>query len=173
MPRRAVPPLERIIAQIEEVDGCWLYRGHVGSSQKYAQIMVPGIGYPMVHRLMYEAAYGPMPDGLQTDHLCRQTLCCRPSHMEAVTPRENTLRSNGITAVNARKGFCPKGHSYAEHGRSRPGGGRACGECHRIKGREQGVALMAAARALGLTRAAYIAEHGQSMKKAVAIAASL
>lgn len=43
---------------------------------------------------MYEQEVGPIPEGLAIDHLCRQTSCVRPDHLEAVTYAENLHRSN-------------------------------------------------------------------------------
>lgn len=37
------------------------------------------------HRRAWEAANGPVPDGLVLDHLCRNRWCCNPTHLEPVT----------------------------------------------------------------------------------------
>jgi hypothetical protein len=37
---------------------------------------------------------GPVPEGLELDHLCRVTTCVRPSHLEPVTTGENVRRRN-------------------------------------------------------------------------------
>lgn len=63
-----------------------------------------------VHRLAYELAKGPVPDGLVLDHKCRVRSCCNPDHLEPVTNRENIRRGTGHTAVNARKTHCSEGH---------------------------------------------------------------
>lgn len=68
------------------------------------------------HRAAYEAAYGPIPKGLVIDHLCRNTECCNPEHLEAVTQRVNALRGTSRPAVNARKETCPKGHPFTMKG---------------------------------------------------------
>jgi hypothetical protein len=56
-----------------------------------------------VHRVTYELEHGPIPNGLMIDHLCRETLCCNPEHLEAVTNRENTLRGKVSALRHLRK----------------------------------------------------------------------
>jgi len=41
---------------------------------------------------MYEYFKGPVPDGLELDHLCRVRSCCNPDHLEPVTHKENIRR---------------------------------------------------------------------------------
>jgi hypothetical protein len=64
------------------------------------------------HRAMWEIVKGPVPVGLELDHLCRRTLCVNPWHMEPVTHRVNILRGRGACAINARKTHCPCGTEY-------------------------------------------------------------
>lgn len=64
----------------------------------------------LAHRLAYTLLVGPIPEGLVIDHLCRQTLCCNPLHMEPVTQAENVRRGDSIWAQNARKTHCVHGH---------------------------------------------------------------
>ncbi len=70
---------------------CWIWqRSQVGTTG-YGKINRKGKTY-RAHRLYYEQAFGPVPDGLQLDHLCRQKACVRPSHLEAVSPQTNVRR---------------------------------------------------------------------------------
>lgn len=66
----------------------------------------------MVYRVRYEREIGPIPGGMQLDHLCDNGPggCCNPHHCRPATPRENTLRGRTLPAANARKTHCPRGH---------------------------------------------------------------
>lgn len=64
----------------------------------------------------YELLVGKISKGLQLDHLCRNPGCVNPSHLEAVSPRENYLRGISPAAQNARKTYCIHGHPlYGEN----------------------------------------------------------
>lgn len=64
------------------------------------------------HRLLYELVIGPIPDGMDLDHLCRNRWCVRPVHQEPVNRSRNLLRGNTIAARNAKATHCPKRHPY-------------------------------------------------------------
>jgi len=68
------------------------------------------------HRIVYELVNGPIPIGLQIDHLCRNTRCCNPSHLEAVTAKVNVQRSTVPQSSRNRAAMiteCPQGHPYS------------------------------------------------------------
>lgn len=120
-------------AEIATPDECWLWKGR--QSGGYAYIS----GSPITktaHRTAYEIWVGDIPDGYPVDHLCRNTLCVNPFHLEAVTTRENCLRGMGITAQNARKTHCKNGHPFSPENiywrRDRNGERtwRMCRTCH-------------------------------------------
>lgn len=111
--------------------GCWVWTGKINRR---------GYGYAgpnnrAAHRILYELHVGPIPDGLVIDHLCRNKLCVNPAHLEPVTPKENTLRGIGPTAVNALKTHCPKGHPYDDSNTKDRGHGRECRVCYNARTR--------------------------------------
>lgn len=66
------------------------------------------------HRFSYETFIGPVPEGLELDHLCRNTRCVNPEHLEPVTHKVNMQRSSTFSAENAAKTHCPRGHEYSD-----------------------------------------------------------
>lgn len=121
-------PAERVLARSRPDGDCLLWEGSTSGRGAYGQISVAG-GKPRlqyVHRVVYEATHGPIPDGWQVDHLCRRTLCVAPEHLEAVSPAENMRRRRGLY----RKTHCPSGHAYEGDNVYRDGdGAQACRAC--------------------------------------------
>jgi hypothetical protein len=107
--------------------GCMLWLASCQPSG-YGQISIGGT-MRLAHRVSYQLAYGPVPDGLVTDHLCRVRHCVAPEHFEAVTSAENVRR--GILGLrNRNRTHCPAGHPYDEaNTRVRANGWRDCRAC--------------------------------------------
>lgn len=111
--------------------GCWLWMGSVFQNSGYGRIKVSGRTM-VAHRFAYEVLRGPIPGGLTLDHLCRVRRCVNPDHLEPVTPRVNVLRGETITARNAGKTQCDRGHPLAGANLFvRKDGRRRCRECER------------------------------------------
>jgi HNH endonuclease len=126
---------DRVAAKIGSLgtDGCWPWLGYIN-----------GDGYGRVawhrrstqaHRVVYELLVGPIPEGLQIDHLCRVRHCVNPGHMEPVSQAENLRRGAGpwpAAAINRDKTHCPHGHAYDEVNTiRRSDGSRRCRICNR------------------------------------------
>jgi hypothetical protein len=96
--------------------GCWLWFGAYVKTwygEVYGSFCSNRVSR-LAHRVSYEHHVGPIPDGLDLDHLCRMPRCVNPAHLEPVTRRENILRGKGCSVGNAEKTHCPKGHPYEE-----------------------------------------------------------
>ena len=82
------------------------------------------------HRYSYELYTGPIPEGMDLDHLCRVRPCVNPEHLEAVLPATNILRGTGPSAVHAVKTHCPQKHLYSpENTKISTSGARICRKC--------------------------------------------
>ncbi len=71
-------------------DGCIEFTGH-RLSEGYGHLSVKG-KLMLAHRASYELFVGPIPDGLEMDHLCVNPPCVNPAHLEPVTNAENQRR---------------------------------------------------------------------------------
>lgn len=122
------PPLELLLAKVDiTVDGCWLWLGATTT----AGYGVTNAG--LAHRLTYEYFIGPIPEDRLLDHVCRNPSCVRPDHLDVVTHRENVLRGVGVTAVNALKTECDRGHAFTEANTRIWRGRRVCRACDAAK----------------------------------------
>jgi hypothetical protein len=114
---------DRFWSKVDKTDSCWLWRGAV-QSRGYGHLQIYGNSV-LAHRHSWALVNGAIPRGAVIDHRCRVRQCVNPAHMELVTPRENTMRGIGPTALNARKTHCPKGHPYTRFNK----GKRYCRKC--------------------------------------------
>jgi len=143
-----------------ELGPCWLWTAQlVGRGDaRYGKFNYPG--GQLAHRFAHELLVGPIPPGLQCDHLCRNPGCVKviadehgPAHLELVTPKENCLRGESFAAINARKTHCPRGHPLDGDNLYRhPDGRRECRECARTASREYQRRRRARLRAEGASR---------------------
>lgn len=135
---RRRPQLPDFWDRVEKSAGCWLWKGS-SRDDRYGQYQRDGV-YHLAHRYAYEQVRGPIPEGMELDHLCRRPRCVRPDHLEAVTPTVNQHRGYGFSGINHRKTHCINGHelSGANVQIQRTGkraGRRRCLACHRPRNR--------------------------------------
>lgn len=75
--------------------------GHISEGGRRGRIL-------LAHRVAWEIENGPIPEGLQVDHLCRNRKCVNPAHLEIVTQRENGRRG----LKGELRTHCKHGHEY-------------------------------------------------------------
>src|SRR5882757_480341 len=76
---------------VKQEDGCWIWQGPP-SNAGYGSYNVHNDRTYIAHRYVYELHKGPVPDGLDLDHLCMVKMCVNPDHLEPVTRKENHRR---------------------------------------------------------------------------------
>jgi hypothetical protein len=128
-------PVRRFMEKVDvDCDApCWRWtgamsRGAYGAFHYRSRLAV-------AHRVAYEIFVGPIPVGLDIDHLCRNHWCVNPNHLEPVTRRINLLRGETRIAQNVAATHCPQGHEYSAANTRRETGGRRCRMCDRLRHR--------------------------------------
>lgn len=157
MSRPARPLADRFWEKVDRSAGprdCWPWMGTIdrnGYGRFFVSRQRPG---QKAHRVAYELAHGPIPEGREIDHVkergCTRRDCCNPAHLEPVTHRENGLRGTSFAAVHAAKTHCPRGHEYTAENtyiwRAKNHVQRACRTCKRVQRNARHQREMAAAR---------------------------
>ncbi len=115
---------ERFWQYVEKGDGCWEWTGAEVGGYGYFRL---GPRQVKAHRMAYELLVGPIPDDLVIDHLCRNTGCVNPAHMEPVSAGENVRRAGHAMTT------CRRGHPFDEaNTRFDKRGCRVCRACQRL-----------------------------------------
>ena len=124
--------LMRYVLPVPE-SGCWLWDG-TWHKDGYGLFHIGGKRF-RAHRVSYELFKGPIPEGLQIDHLCRVRCCVNPDHLDAVSSRDNTIRGISPPAILAKKMFCKRGHPLFGDNCKRVGARqeRYCKTCNRAR----------------------------------------
>ena len=112
--------------------GCWLWLGTI--QRGYGHIHFAG-KKRRAHRVSYELARGPIPDGLVLDHLCCEKSCVNPDHLEATTDAVNIQRApNHSSKQLAARTHCKHGHAFTpENTCVKSDGARSCITCRRAQ----------------------------------------
>ena len=114
--------------KVDKGSGCWEWLGHK-TQGGYGVYPFEGRTHT-AHRLSYRFAKGPIPTGLEIDHLCRNHGCVNPDHIEAVTHRVNMVRGNTFIAAKVGQTHCIHGHLFNEKNTYiKPNGTRMCRSC--------------------------------------------
>lgn len=121
---------------VDKTNNCWLWTGGLRSKNSPYGCWRENGKSVLAHRVAYEMTIGLIPEKLTVDHLCKNTECVNPSHMELVTLSENVKRSKPwlkggemSTKLQLAKLACPKGHAYSEENTYKTSKQRHCKTC--------------------------------------------
>ncbi len=109
---------------------CWVWF-RAKDDKGYGRIWVDGASNKAYAWIYKHTHPDTVLDGKMLDHLCRNRACVNPDHLEPVTPKVNTLRGAGPTAINASRTFCTYGHEFTpENTLVKKDGNRGCRTCN-------------------------------------------
>jgi hypothetical protein len=104
---------------------CWIWQ-LCQDRRGYGDCSFDGV-HTRAHRVAYSVFVGPIPEGLEIDHLCRVTTCCNPDHLEAVTSQENLRRAVWARNLRFHASECSCGAKLTEASRAK--GRTQCKPC--------------------------------------------
>lgn len=121
---------KKVVGRDCSPDGCWEWRG-AHHERGYGRIKIARRFF-QVHRVAWILTHGPIDADLVIDHLCGNTACVNPAHLEPVPERTNILRGDSPAARHARRDACTHGHPYTpENTRIQVPYRRRCRVCER------------------------------------------
>jgi hypothetical protein len=122
--------LDKVLIPDDGLTTCWPWQG-ASYPNGYGSFAYQG-KVTTAHRVSYLLFVGAVEPKDHVDHLCRNRICVRPTHLESVTERENILRGISPSAKNARRTHCVRGHPLEGDnlGKSKAGR-RVCLTCAR------------------------------------------
>lgn len=95
---RRLPLSEKLNSLTLKSGSCWNWQG-AKHQCGYGTVTHNGTR-SYAHRVSYELAVGPIPEGMRIDHICHTPSCVRPDHLRTVTIKQNAENFGGLNAAN-------------------------------------------------------------------------
>lgn len=115
---------------INKETGCWEWQAGL-DGKGYSAFCVRK-RMKIGHRISYNIYVGEIPKGLVIDHLCKNIKCVNPAHMEPVTQKDNILRGEAPSSLQAQQTHCLEGHPlFGENLFITKDGKRVCRQCRK------------------------------------------
>jgi len=130
--RDRIKYIQAFFEKVVKRNDCWIWTGATQQAKDkkliYGRVW-NGSTTELAHRFSYRVFVGEIPSGLTVDHQCGNTFCVNPKHLKAMTLKENILKGDGLTAINARKTHCKCGQKLVHRSTKPEKLGRYCRKC--------------------------------------------
>jgi len=100
----------RFWTKVDKTETCWVWTARVTTNGygalNYTEYndSLTGEGvtrrYVRAHRYSWERTHGPIPEGIEIDHICHNRLCVRPDHLRPATRKQNSEHRSGPTRIS-------------------------------------------------------------------------
>lgn len=125
----------RFWPKVDKSEECWEWTAT--KSGGYGMFLIRGRLH-RAHRIAYELAVGPIPEGLVLHHECENQACVNPAHLTPLTRSEHNARHPEVHGWVTPQSHCKHGHEFTpENSYIRPNGTRRCRACHRANERRR------------------------------------
>lgn len=128
--RPSLPIAARMWSKVTKGDGCWVFGGWL-DKKGYGWI-----SHKAAHRVAWEAANGPIPNGIFVCHRCDNPSCVRPDHLFLGTQRDNMRDASSKGRFPKQKWtHCKNGHEFTPENTTRSGTrpARVCRACMKVR----------------------------------------
>lgn len=135
----ATDPLDVLYHGLTFGTGCWEWQGDK-NNKGYGRVAITRDGKRQrffAHKIAFDDAYGPIPEGMIVRHKCDNKACARWDHLTYGTYSQNGRDAveRGQIKTGQKVTHCVNGHEYTEVNTYRWRGTRQCKACHREKNR--------------------------------------
>lgn len=98
--RRKAPWTLHLLESIPSREICWEWSGQLNAGGYGVA------GGPLAHRRVYALFFREIPESYHLHHVCGNTRCVNPRHMQIIAPEIHGAMSKGLRT------HCSKGHEY-------------------------------------------------------------
>ena len=99
LPAHVRTPRQRFVASVQVGESCWEWTAFK-DRKGYGKFTSWPTGEQYAHRIAFTLRNGPIPEGMQVDHICHNPRCVNPDHLRLATPKQNVENHSGASRVN-------------------------------------------------------------------------
>lgn len=120
---------------VEKTEKCWEWKS-CKNKAGYGKLGAGKNNSLYAHRFSYELHKGVLEKDKHIHHICGNTSCVNPEHLEQLSSKQHTLKGNSFCGIEARQTHCKHGHEFTLDNIWTYNGHRKCKKCSNIYQKE-------------------------------------